>query len=106
MEEWRTAPALMMAANRSPLAERVVRVLGPSGPTGRTRMAGLGVSFVCLAGALLAGEAFPSRGHAAAGKSHPAKKPQGRGCVHNVKPEPGSGKENKSQGAPAAQGEV
>src|SRR6266446_95597 len=25
MEEWRTAPALMMAANRSPLAERVVR---------------------------------------------------------------------------------
>ena len=28
MEEWRTAPRLMMAANRSPLAQRVVRVLG------------------------------------------------------------------------------
>src|SRR5216684_3252422 len=31
MEEWRTAPALMMAANRSPLAERVVRLLGWDG---------------------------------------------------------------------------
>ncbi len=31
MEEWRTAPALMMAANRSPLGERVVRLLGWNG---------------------------------------------------------------------------
>src|SRR5437870_8092893 len=27
MEEWRTAPSLLMAANRSPLSERVVRLL-------------------------------------------------------------------------------
>src|SRR5689334_5208625 len=39
MEEWRTAPALMMAANRSPLAERVVRLLGWDGTAGRMRVA-------------------------------------------------------------------
>jgi beta-lactamase regulating signal transducer with metallopeptidase domain len=37
MEEWRTAPALMMAANRSPLAERVVRC-----SAGMERRAGCG----------------------------------------------------------------
>src|SRR5258708_6813768 len=50
MEEWRTAPALMMAANRSPLAERVVRLLGLSGATGRTRLAGNAGKFFCLLG--------------------------------------------------------
>jgi hypothetical protein len=39
MEEWRTAPSLMMAANRSPLAERVVRLLGLHEASGRTRAA-------------------------------------------------------------------
>src|SRR5712691_10948699 len=47
MEEWRTTPALMMAANRSPLGERVLRLLGLSGATGGIRMAGMGVSCVC-----------------------------------------------------------
>src|SRR3984893_15230841 len=60
MEEWRTAPALLMAANRSPLAERVVRLLGLHGDAakGRTRMAGLGGGFVCLTGGLLGGKPF------------------------------------------------
>src|SRR5437899_9242808 len=58
MEEWRTAPSLMMAANRSPLAERVVRLLGLHGASGRTRAAGIGASVICLIGALLAGNAF------------------------------------------------
>jgi beta-lactamase regulating signal transducer with metallopeptidase domain len=106
MEEWRTAPALMMAANRSPLAERVVRVLGPSGPTGRTRMAGLGVSFVCLAGALLAGNAFLGVAHASLGTSSSAKDLQEGSSVIIVKPEPASAKERKVQAAPAAQSEL
>ena len=67
MEEWRTAPSLMMAANRSPLAGRVIRLLGLRGTAGRTRAAGLAVSFVCLAGALLAGNAFLGVAHAALG---------------------------------------
>jgi len=87
MEEWRTAPALMMAANRSPLAERVVRLLGLNGATGRTRMAGLGVSCVCLAGALLAGNAFLGVAHASLG-NRAAAKPQQEGSVIVVRPEP------------------
>src|SRR5260370_819364 len=67
MEEWRTAPALMMAANRSPLAQRVVRLLGWDGAAGRIRVAGLGGSFVCLVGDLLAGKAFLGRAPAALG---------------------------------------
>jgi beta-lactamase regulating signal transducer with metallopeptidase domain len=67
MEEWRTAPSLMMAANRSPLAERVVRLLGWKGTPGRMRIAGLAGSFLCLVGALLAGNAFLGVAHAALG---------------------------------------
>jgi beta-lactamase regulating signal transducer with metallopeptidase domain len=87
MEEWRKAPALMMAANRSPLAERVLRLLGLNGATGRIRMAGMGVSFVCLAGALLAGNAFLGVAHASFGTSSSAKELQENSSVIIVKPD-------------------
>src|SRR2546422_3972899 len=80
MEEWRTAPALMMAANRSPLAERVIRLLGWDGAAGRIRVAGLAGSFVCLVGALLAGNAFFGIAHAGLGggaSSHQEQKSSG-----------------------------
>src|SRR5712664_562032 len=93
MEEWRTAPALMMAANRSPLAERVVRLLGWDGAAGRIRVAGLTGSFVCLVGALLAGNAFLGVAHAALGASATPKQEQGSSSVIVVRPEPASGKE-------------
>jgi beta-lactamase regulating signal transducer with metallopeptidase domain len=99
MEEWRAAPALMMAANRSPLAERVVRLLGLNGATGRTRMAGLGVSFVCLTGALLAGNAFLGVARASLGNSSSAKELQESGSVIIVKPEPLPAKERATQAA-------
>src|SRR5690242_15269326 len=67
MEEWRTAPSLMMAANRSPLSQRVVRLLGLEGPVGRFRVAGMAIGVVCLAGAMLAGNAFLGVAHAALG---------------------------------------
>src|SRR4029077_16364485 len=104
MEEWRTAPALMMAANRSPLAERVVRLLGFDGDaaTGRTRMAGLGVSAVCLAGALLAGNAFLGVAQASLGTSSSAKELQESSSSIIVKPEPSSAKEPPSQAAKPA----
>jgi beta-lactamase regulating signal transducer with metallopeptidase domain len=103
MEEWRTAPALMMAANRSPLAERVVRVLGWDGAAGRIRVAGLAASFVCLAGALLAGNAFLGVAHAALGGGASANQEQGSGSVIVVRPEPASAKERTAQAAkPAA----
>jgi len=111
MEEWRTAPALMMAANRSPLGERVLRVLGLNGATGRIRMAGLGFSFVCLAGALLAGNAFLGVAHASFGTSSSAKELQENGSVIIVKPEPAAAKDRralapKAAPAPAAPSEV
>jgi beta-lactamase regulating signal transducer with metallopeptidase domain len=58
MEEWRTAPALAMAANRGPLSERIFRVLGLK-PTGAgTRGMGLTGSVLCLTAALVAGNAL------------------------------------------------
>jgi beta-lactamase regulating signal transducer with metallopeptidase domain len=104
MEEWRAAPALAMAANRSPLAERVVRLLGLNGAAarGRTRMAGLGVSFVCLTGALLAGNAFLGVAHASLGTSSSAKQLQESSSVIIVKPEPVLAKERATQAAKSA----
>jgi beta-lactamase regulating signal transducer with metallopeptidase domain len=67
MEEWRTAPSLMMAANRSPLSQRVVRLLGLDGPTAKFRVAGMAVGVVCLGAAMLAGNAFLGVAHAALG---------------------------------------
>ena len=67
MEQWRTAPSLMMAANRSPLSQRVVRLLGLDGPTAKFRVAGTAVGVLCLAGAMLAGNAFLGVAHAALG---------------------------------------
>ena len=69
MEEWRTAPSLVMAANRSPLSERVVRLLGLDGAAGGFRVAGLAVGVACLAGALLAGNAFLGVARAALGST-------------------------------------
>jgi len=85
IEEWRAAPALMMAANRSPVAERVVRVLGWDGTAGRIRMAGVAGSLVCLTGALLAGNAFLGVAHAALGASKTANELQDNVII--VKPE-------------------
>ena len=44
MEEWRAAPSMMMAANRGPLTERVLRLLGFRGTSARSRVVGVGVS--------------------------------------------------------------
>src|SRR5712691_11093604 len=96
MEEWRTAPALMMAANRSPLAERVVRLLGWDGTAGRIRVAGLTGSFLCLLGALLA------VAHAALGGGASSKQEQRSGSVIVVRPEQASAKEHTAQAAKPA----
>src|SRR5215468_3339053 len=67
MEEWRTAPSLLMAANRGPLSQRVVRLLGLDGPAGRFRVAGMAAGVACLAAAMLAGNAFLGVARAALG---------------------------------------
>jgi beta-lactamase regulating signal transducer with metallopeptidase domain len=58
MAERRAAPSLAMALNRSPLEERVMRLLGIRNLRGGIRTAGFAASFLCLAGAVFAGNAF------------------------------------------------
>ncbi len=58
MEEWRVAPSFAMAANRSPLASRVARLLGLTEKGSSLRNAGLAFGVLCLAAALLAGNAL------------------------------------------------
>ena len=58
MEEWRSAPVFAMAANRGPLTERIVRVLGLKTLGDGRRGVGLTASIVCLTAALIAGNAL------------------------------------------------
>src|SRR5437763_5513913 len=67
MEEWRTSPSLVMAANRSPLSQRVVRLLGLDGAAGRFRVAGMAVGGACRAGVMLEGNVFFGVARAALG---------------------------------------
>jgi bla regulator protein blaR1 len=90
MEEWRTAPSLMMAANRSPLSQRVVRLLGLDGPTAKLRVAGMAGGVVCVAGAILAGNAFLGVAHAALESKASANQAQGQSNLA-VSQERGSG---------------
>jgi beta-lactamase regulating signal transducer with metallopeptidase domain len=58
MEEWRVAPSFAMAANRGPLASRVTRLLGLTEKASSLRNAGVVFGILCLAAALLAGNAL------------------------------------------------
>ena len=63
MEEWRRVPALAMAANRGPLTERIVRVLGLKQLGTGIRGIGISGSILCLAAALIAGNALLGIAH-------------------------------------------
>jgi beta-lactamase regulating signal transducer with metallopeptidase domain len=58
MEEWRSAPAMAMAANGNPLAARIARLLGIAKSESGIRNAGLAAGVLCLTAALLAGNAL------------------------------------------------
>jgi beta-lactamase regulating signal transducer with metallopeptidase domain len=58
MEQWRAAPTFAMAANRGPLALRVTRLLGLTEKGSSLRNAGVAFGVLCLAAALLAGNAL------------------------------------------------
>lgn len=63
MEEWRSAPVFAMAANRGPLTERIVRVLGLTTLGAGMRGIGLMGSILCLTAALAAGNALLGIAH-------------------------------------------
>src|SRR5215469_17288668 len=58
MEEWRSAPALAMAANRGPLAERILHLLGLHSSRAGIRKIGFAGSILFLTTALVAGNAL------------------------------------------------
>ncbi len=64
LEELRSAPVLAMAANRGPLTERIVRVLGLKTFGDGVRGIGLTASVLCLTAALVAGKALLGIAHA------------------------------------------
>jgi beta-lactamase regulating signal transducer with metallopeptidase domain len=58
LAEGEVAPQLVMAANRSPLAERIGRLLGANSAAESFRGANLSAGVLCLSAALLAGSAL------------------------------------------------
>jgi beta-lactamase regulating signal transducer with metallopeptidase domain len=54
MEEWRVAPAIAMAANRGPLSDRIMRLLGIKHLRSDLRGVGLMAAALCLSVALVA----------------------------------------------------
>ncbi len=58
MEEWRSAPALAMAANRGPLSERILHLLGLNSSRAGIRKVGFAGSVLFLTTALVAGNAL------------------------------------------------
>ena len=58
MEEGRVAPSFAMAANRGPLASRVARLLGITEKGSTLRNAGVAFGVLCIAAALVAGNAL------------------------------------------------
>jgi beta-lactamase regulating signal transducer with metallopeptidase domain len=71
MEERRAAPALAMAANSSPLAARIRRLLGAPSLNSGLRTLGLAAAILCLSAAVLAGNAFFASAHSAAAQTKP-----------------------------------
>ncbi len=76
MEEWRSAPVFAMAANRGPLTERVVRVLGSKTLGAGMRGIGLTGSVLCLTAALVAGNALLGMAHPSTARAASISLPQ------------------------------
>jgi beta-lactamase regulating signal transducer with metallopeptidase domain/uncharacterized protein YnzC (UPF0291/DUF896 family) len=95
MEEWRSAPVLAMAANRGPLTERIVRVLGLKTLGAGMRGIGLTGSVLCLTAALVAGNAL-------LGIAHPRIVTDGILWQATPKPSPGVSPTASARGASSA----
>ncbi|HEX6823693.1 MAG TPA: M56 family metallopeptidase [Candidatus Sulfotelmatobacter sp.] len=70
MEEWRSAPAFAMAANRGPLTDRIMRVLGLKTLGAGMRGIGLIGSVLCLSAALAAGNTLLNLAHPALARAN------------------------------------
>ena len=96
MEEWRSAPVFAMAANRGPLTDRIVRVLGLKTLGAGMRGIGLTGSILCLAAALIAGNALLGMAHPPSARAgamwQAAAKPAANSAQQPASPSTGSAK--------------
>lgn len=109
MEEWRSAPVFAMAANRGPLTERIVRVLGLKTLGAGMRGIGLTGSILCLTAALIAGNALVGMAHPpsaragaiwqAAAKSTDSAQQPGASSATMSKPSPAHSQSNEPTSA-------
>lgn len=99
MEEWRSAPALAMAANRGPLSQRILRLLGLK-PAGHRHL-GIAGGILCLTAALASGNALLGIAHP---KLHAAAATTQAAFVHFnwAQSAPQTAPQTSSQAAPAA----
>jgi hypothetical protein len=94
MEEWRVAPSFAMAANRGPLASRVARLLGLGEKGSSLRNAGVAFGVLCVATALIAGNALfgvlrtAAAQHSSAAAQAPAAEPSSVHVVTVTAPRP------------------
>jgi beta-lactamase regulating signal transducer with metallopeptidase domain len=106
MEEWRAAPSFAMAANRGPLASRVTRMLGIAEKGSSLRNAGLAFGVLCLAAALLAGNALFGLVRSASAHSFSFQQSGARndknGVIVITAPRPNSQAKTKPNPSPAA----
>ena len=108
MEEWRVAPSFAMAANRGPLASRVARLLGLGEKGSSLRNAGITFALLCVATALIAGNALFGIVHpASAAAPNPAQLAAGGATGDHVivvtapRPEPRTEAQSNAKPAPA-----
>jgi beta-lactamase regulating signal transducer with metallopeptidase domain/uncharacterized protein YnzC (UPF0291/DUF896 family) len=105
MEEWRSAPILAMAANRGPLTERVVRVLGIKTLGAGMRGIGLTGSVLCLTAALVAGDALVGIAHPNPFQSAAAAQPAAQATAASVRRAASSAKPSAGQPAQGTAGQ-
>jgi beta-lactamase regulating signal transducer with metallopeptidase domain/uncharacterized protein YnzC (UPF0291/DUF896 family) len=91
MEEWRSAPVFAMAANRGPLTERIVRVLGLKTLGAGMRGIGLTGSILCLGAALVAGNALLGMAHPSSARADSSAQ---------ATPKPASSSQSAASGTP------
>ena len=106
MEEWRVAPSFAMAANRGPLASRVTRLLGITEKGSSLRNAGFAFGVLCLAAALLAGNALFGLVRSASAHSFTLQETSGKtnsdGVIVITAPRPTPQAKTNSKPTPAA----
>ena len=114
MAEWRSAPALAMAANGGPLTDRIFRILGLKTLSAGMRSLGLTGSVLCLAVALVTGNALldlahPKTAHASSlaevFSPQAANKPQAPAVATSTATKPAAGQnENRAASTSSASG--